>query len=433
MKKILIISSFILVLIVTSTIGYKVVSANTKIDEVADIITYQEKKENYLTHYNYTLDNPNIILDPYGISPLTALIIFETPEEEEVLITVQGKDKNSTYINAFQKEKVHYIPVFGLYANYDNKVTLKCGTIEKTYTIKTSPLPQDLEITNEKTNNTNNLYFITSNKYTYAIDNNNDVRWYLTKKYSKKISRLNNGHLLLSNDSYIDNEYTTGLVEIDLLGKVYNEYNIGNSYYGSYAETDNTLLILSNNLLEIDKQNGIIIREIKLDNKYNTVSYDSNKESITLTNNTNTLEINYKTETRRNYSYTNSNQKEDSILLPPYNINTYKLTKGTKFNNNNKETKESKENILLLNYKKADSNYNNHNINITKETERLVIEIELDKTEKAYIILDKFLGKKVYDLDNGYNYINEIGLSGNYSIYIKINDTIYKTNNYVTF
>ena len=87
----------------------------------------------------------------------------------------------------------------------------------------------------------------------------------------------------------------------------------------------------------------------------------------------------------------------------------------------------------MINYKKADSNYNNHNINITKETERLIVEIELDKTEKAYIILDKFLGKKVYDLDNGYNYINEIGLSGNYSIYIKINDTIYKTNNYVTF
>ena len=41
MKKTLIISSFILVLIITSTIGYKVVSANTKIDEVDDIITYQ--------------------------------------------------------------------------------------------------------------------------------------------------------------------------------------------------------------------------------------------------------------------------------------------------------------------------------------------------------------------------------------------------------
>ena len=55
------------------------------------------------------------------------------------------------------------------------------------------------------------------------------------------------------------------------------------------------------------------------------------------------------------------------------------------------------------------------------------------KEEKAYLILDKFLGKKVYDLENGYNYINSTGLSGDYSIYIKIDNKIYKTNNYVTF
>ena len=123
MKKILIISIFILILTLTTTIGYKVVSANTRIDEVEDIIDYQEKKENYLTHYNYTLDNPNIILNPYGNSPLTALIIFETDKEEEVSITIPGKDNNSTYTNTFEKSKVHYIQVLGLYPNYENKVT----------------------------------------------------------------------------------------------------------------------------------------------------------------------------------------------------------------------------------------------------------------------------------------------------------------------
>ena len=69
MKKIIIISSLILVVLLSSTIGYKVVSANTKIDEIDDIITIQEKEEDYLTYYNYTLDNPNIILNPYNISP----------------------------------------------------------------------------------------------------------------------------------------------------------------------------------------------------------------------------------------------------------------------------------------------------------------------------------------------------------------------------
>lgn len=431
MKKLLIISIFILAIILASTVGYKVVSANTKIDEVEDIITYQEKKEDYLTYYNYTLENPNIVLDPYGISPLTALIIFETETEEEVSITIQGKDENSTYTNKFQKEKIHYIPVLGLYPNYDNKVTIECGNIIKTYTIKTSPLPDDLQITNTEKNNTNNLYFISSNNYTYAIDSNNDVRWYLTTNYLQKISLLKNGHFLLSNNLQTDNEYPTNLVEIDLLGKIYTEYNIGEPYYGSYAETDHSFLVLSESLLEIDKQSGKITRKINLDAKYSTVSYDSVKEEIILTNNTDILEINYKTENTQNYQNTTI-KNENIIILPLYNMTNYKLYKSNKFTNNI-ETQESDKNIFLLNYQKPDSEYNSHNINIEKETERLVIKINLDKTEKAYIILDKFLGKKVYDLKNGYNCINKTGLSGDYSIYIKINKKTYKTDNYVTF
>ena len=320
MKKILIISSFFLVLIATSTIGYKVVSANTKIDEVDDIVTYQKEKEEYLTPYNYTLDNPNIVLNPYGNSPLTALIIFNTTESESVSITIKGKDANSTYTNNFEKSKEHYIPVFGLYPDYSNEIIIKCGSITKKYTIKTDKLPEDLKVVT-KINESNNLYFITSNNYTYAVDNNNEVRWYLINNYSKKISRLKNGHLLLSTDSLVDELHHTGLVEIDLLGKVYNEYDIGDGYYGSYAETDKSILVLSNNLLEIDKQNGEIIRKIKLNKVYDTVSYNSNNQTITLKNKTTTFEIDYKKETTKTYK-NNNLQNEYEILLPLYNINS---------------------------------------------------------------------------------------------------------------
>lgn len=125
----------------SSTIGYKVVSANTKIDEIDDIITIQEKEEDYLTYYNYTLDNPNIILNPYNISPLSAIIIFETKTEEEANIVVKGKDENSTYKNTFQKTKFHYIPVLGLYPDYNNEIIITCGNKTKKFTIKTSKLP----------------------------------------------------------------------------------------------------------------------------------------------------------------------------------------------------------------------------------------------------------------------------------------------------
>lgn len=430
MKKIIIISSFFFVLLLISTTGYKMVSANTKIDEVDDIVTYQQTKEDYLTPYNYTLDNPNIVLNPYGNSPLTALIMFETPTEEEVTVTIKGKDQNSTYTNSFKKETKHYIPILGLYANYDNEILIKSGSNLKKIKIKTSKIPSDL-VKKDQNNNSNNLYFNTEGKYPYALDNNNDIRWYLTTNYSKKISRLTNGHLMLSTDSLIDNEHTTGLVEIDLLGKVYNEYDISNGYYGSYVETPTTILALSKDLIEIDKQNGKVIRKIKLSDYYNNLEYNAHTKKIILKNKEETLEIDYKTGKISKIAASKT-INEQEILLPLYNMDNYKIANGIKFTNT-KETTESKKKILLLNYKKEDSDYTKHNINIKKESSRLTIKGNFNKNDNAYIILDKFLDKKIYNLKNGYNYINESGLSGNYSIYIKINDKIYKTNNYVIF
>ena len=426
MKKIIILPiSFFIILI--SLIGYKIVNANIKLKEKKDIIAYQESKEKYLTHYNYTLDNPNIIINPYNNSPLTALIIFETPDEEEILITITGKDNNSTYKNKFKKSKIHYIPVLGLYANYSNKVIITCGNKTKEYTIKTDKLPNDLNPI-KKINNTNKLYFIENKNYIYAIDNNNEVRWYMNNNNKNEISRLSNGNMLLSTKTLIDNIHSTGLIEIDLLGKIYKEYDINTGYYGSYAETDNSIIVISKKLLEINKQTGKIINTLKLDNSYSKVDFKNNK--IILKNEYKTKEIDYNTKEEKEYQI--SNTLENDILLPLYSLDDYKITKGTKFINKTK-TKLSQKNILLLNYKKIDNNYKKHKIKLTKEVDRLVLKGNFNKNEKAYLILDKFLDKKIYDLKTGANYINQNGLNGEYSIYIKINNKIYKTNNYVTF
>ena len=428
MKKVLIISSFFLIILVFSTVGYKIVSANTKIEEIDDIITHQESKEKYMTHYNYTLDNPNIIINPYEISPLTALIIFETPNEEEVEITIKGKDKDSTYTNKFNKTKEHYIPVLGLYTDYNNEVIIKCGKDKQTYKIKTNKLPEDLKL-EKKENKSNKLYIFKTDKYIYAIDNNNEVRWYLKAKNQKEISKLENGNLLISTDELIDEEHPKGLLEINLLGKIYHEYDIPEGYYGSYAETKETLLVLSKNITEINKQNGKITRNIKIDDNYNSISYENS--NIILKNDKDTLEISYTTEESRKYESTLTEQTKE-MLLPLYNNNDYIITKGLKFSNN-KTSKVSKDIIWLINYKKTDSNYNRHSIKITKESDRLVISINLKAKENAYLILDKFLDKKIYDLKDGYNYINKNELKGDYSIYIKIDKNIYKTNKFVSF
>ena len=54
------------------------------------------------------------------------------------------------------------------------------------------------------------------------------------------------------------------------------------------------------------------------------------------------------------------------------------------------------------------------------------------KDDEVYLILDKFLDKRIYDIKSNTTIINQYGLEGKYSIYLKINNTIYKTNTYIT-
>lgn len=59
------------------------------------LIIQQNKREKELLEQldkgNYTASNPLIQLNPYLISPLTALIMFYTDTAQEVKMTVKGK------------------------------------------------------------------------------------------------------------------------------------------------------------------------------------------------------------------------------------------------------------------------------------------------------------------------------------------------------
>lgn len=431
MKKILIISSIIIVLIAISTIGYNLVSASVKIDEYQDIIIAQEQKEKYLTPYGYTLDNPNVILNPYGNSPLSAIILFETDEELPVTITINGKDTLSTYKNTFKSSKKHYLPIYGLYPNATNSLEIKCGNETKSITIETEALPEDLLYVENTYTEPNTLAFISTDKYTYALDNNNDIRWYLDIPITKNIVSLENGHFLLSTNHLNEIDTSNTLIEIDLLGKIYKQYLIDTSNTISYTETPNNLYILANNLLEVDKQTLIITNTITPEDKYNEVFYTPNNNTLNLSNDEQTLELNLETKEETVTSLVNN--PSQALNLPFYtNDKEYQITIGQKVDLTT-TTKQSTKSIFLIGYKSPDKEYNNYNINISKTADTLQVNGEFAENDKVYLILDKFLDKKVYDITNNEIIVNKKGLSGKYSIYLKINDTIYKTDNYIKF
>ena len=64
--------------------------------KVEHIIDRQAKaEEEFLAEFragNYTINNPLVKLNPYLITPLTAVILFKTPIRTEATITVLGKE-----------------------------------------------------------------------------------------------------------------------------------------------------------------------------------------------------------------------------------------------------------------------------------------------------------------------------------------------------
>lgn len=279
LKKILIILGIVLVLFI-GFVGFRHFSINNKEIAITDsLITRQQDLEKDYQAKGYSLDNPKVVVNPYDISPLTALVMFETDKSEEVTVTVRGKDTLSTFTKTFEETKEHYIPVYGLYPDEENTVILEVGNKQKELKIKTEKLPEDFilptKVTKEADKLTNDLYFFTpsSTGYTCAYDVNGDVRWYLTTNALWKIDRLENGHLMISTERLVNSPYyMTGLYEMDMFGKIYKEYSLEGGYHHDYYEMKNgNLLVASDNfnsgdgtvedyIVEVNKNGKIVKR-----------------------------------------------------------------------------------------------------------------------------------------------------------------------------
>ena len=251
-------------------------TADTPIDKTISLVEKQNEKD-YNTE-GYTIDNPNVVLNPYDISPLSALVLFETEQEEAVKVTIKGKDALTTYTHTFEAAKKHFLPIYGLYADKENEVVISYGKVSKTIKIKTDKLPDDISlptrVVKDASKLTNDLYFYTpsSKGYTAAYDVNGDVRWYLTINSIWEVNRLQNGHLLLSTERLVNSPYyMTGLYEMDMLGKIYTEYSLEGGYHHDYYEMENgNLIVASDNfangktvedyVVELDRKTGKIVK-----------------------------------------------------------------------------------------------------------------------------------------------------------------------------
>ena len=319
-KIVIIIVVIILILIVGCLLVFNNLSTNSKeVKVVSSLIDEQSKLEEDFPTELKDIDNADVIVNPYDISPLTALIIFKTETSVSPKVTIEGDDELSTYEYTFDEGKEHYLPIYGLYPDRDNTVVVEYGDVSQEFTITTEALPDDFilptSVDADKDELSNDLYFFTpsSGGYTCAYDVNGDVRWYLTINSIWEVNRLDNGHMMLSTERLVNSPYyMTGLYEMDMLGKIYKEYSLPGGYHHDYYEMPNgNLLVASDDftsgdgtvedyIVELDRETGEVVKTFDLkdvlnmeDGKSenwieydwfhnNSVWYDEETNSITL-------------------------------------------------------------------------------------------------------------------------------------------------------
>ncbi len=278
-------TKFVLLIIIACALSIFIYESIENVQPVKtseDILIHQETLEKeFKTSEENTIDNPKIVVNPYEISPLTALIMFETKDLTAPTVKIMGKDDHTTYEKTFTPNKKHILPIYGLYPDKNNEVIVTLNGKDYTFHIQTEPLPDDFvlptDITANKDELENELYFVTpsSSGYTAAYDVNGDVRWYLTENMIWDIQRLQNGNIMLSSNRLINPPYyTTGLVEMDLLGKIYYEYVLPGGYHHDVFELENgNLLVASDDfesgtvedyVVEIERDTGNIVKTIDL-------------------------------------------------------------------------------------------------------------------------------------------------------------------------
>lgn len=285
----------------------------------------QEKDDTYekmLKTGKYTWENPYIVVNPYGNSPLTAYVLFETKETCSVTVTVKGKTKDTDVTGTVDRKKYHRIPIIGLYPDQKNEVTLACVDARgkklrnKTIKIQTEALPKKLEgaVKVEKSSG-KTAFGLTilsgqTTQYPFAYDRNGDIRWYITMTTgSYGVFPLSDQRLIYQTNEALtpteEKPHTTQMYEIDYLGRAYQLYYVKNGIHHEVIEKipGGNLLVLTSSIdghtedvvQEIDRETGEIVKTLDMreifDDTYvnktdwvhlNTVSYKEEDGSVLL-------------------------------------------------------------------------------------------------------------------------------------------------------
>ena len=215
---------------------YKILPVDTMVrDRAIDVI---------VGRYGFTFETMLVIRNPYGRTPLSAQIFFDTRDAYFVAYTVKGKTRECdfSYVTN-EKRRRHRVPLFGLYADARNQVEIRLlnerrETIaRKRLIIPTPPTPEKFEgmvcTVMQEAQTAMPFVMVTGGigGSTFAFDQNGEIRYYLSRKPRQYgIYPMSDGSFLfpereINQPTYI-NSHANVVHNMDLLGRVKETYYI---------------------------------------------------------------------------------------------------------------------------------------------------------------------------------------------------------------
>ena len=226
----------------------------------------------------YYFDTPLVVVNPYLINPLAAVILFRTEQPVSVTVTVKGKNSVADISKSFETATEHVLPILGLYKECDNKVEIELSSGEKSeISVTTGKLP---ELTQEVTNIVTTpeymdgmMMFVSAagKSLPAGYDHNGDCRWTLAENFVFDMKRAANGNMLMGSYRYSRVPYhATGICEVTMAGKIIKEYRMpGNYHHDQFEMEDGNLLVLTQDfhrdtvedmLVLLDRETGDILK-----------------------------------------------------------------------------------------------------------------------------------------------------------------------------
>lgn len=315
MKKryfIILILILVFIMILTSSycfLTYKMINMNNidyfenkeVVDNINNIITNQNNYDNKYEAYasgNYHFENPKIIVNPYDIAPLSALVLFNTDKEYKIDVYVNDE---LLYTKDYQKEFI--LPLYKLKNGINNIKLVTSDYTTNEFTIETS-----------NTNSTNYMF------------NDTEAIWSLSNNFTNVIK--------IKDNFYATDNKGSSLYEINYLGRITKQFITGENFLKIANLDDNTILVNSDENYEIDILDGsitnsssIINDEIKIDNTMNSFEYKLHNYMRIVTNNNtgnkiktiallkNKIENNIEIEILNNMIYLNEYDATTKIIL----------------------------------------------------------------------------------------------------------------------